>query len=649
MMQPRGAIARSERRMTQTDASRNGWAYAIRQRHKMLPQRLVVGLACALLFSPILGLPICLGWLALYLVLQAAEAAAFMPVTRGQVSAPKGWRAPLGDLALAANASAYASIAVPLWLIGGLPGGVVATTLLAAGAINSVIASAGNMRVFLWTVTPQLAVLALTPLFMARWAVEGRFILPVAIGVVAFIFFCLTTRSRLYASSEAEARALKEAEGKRRQAESVMAGRSALLAAVAHDLRTPISAILTGAHELTRVAAPSSAARQQTAMIEDAGLMMKGLLDDLLDHARLDAGRLKVEARDFDLRDLLNHTFRLWQGPVRAKGLRLRLDGSRLMPDVVQGDAMRLRQVLNNLISNAVKFTDTGVITIRLCSWRDEAGLHVLLIDVADTGPGMTAGQMDRLFTPFDQTADGVAARYGGSGLGLAISRDLVELMGGRLTVRSQAGRGSTFTVALTLPEGVKEAATPASALVAAAPVRSLPVRAPMPTPVRAEAALRTEVETAPIPTPPSVSAEADDAHDAERPLRVLVVDDHAINRRAIQVILQALDCELTMAEDGLAALKACEAGVFDVIFMDVRMPELDGRETTRRLRAGHGPNVATPVIAVTADTAPEDIAACLDAGMNHFVAKPLTPAVLLAALSEALDAADEVETQAVA
>lgn len=144
---------------------------------------------------------------------------------------------------------------------------------------------------------------------------------------------------------------------------------------------------------------------------------------------------------------------------------------------------------------------------------------------------------------------------------------------------------------------------------------------------------------------------ETDAPRDAERPLRVLVVDDHAINRRAIQVILQAFDCELTMAEDGLAALKACESGVFDVIFMDVRMPELDGRETTRRLRSGHGSNVATPVIAVTADTAPEDIAACLDAGMNHFVAKPLTPAVLLAALSEVLGAADEadIDAQAVA
>ncbi len=643
MMQRKGAVARSDRRMTQTDASRSGWASAIRQRHKMLPQRLVVGLACALLFSPILGLSLCLVWLAVYLLLQLAEAAAFASVTRGQTMTLKGWRGALGDLALTANAGVYASIAIPLWTMGGLPGGVVATTLLAAGAINSVIASAGNLRVFIWTVTPQVAVLALTPFFMARSSVEGRFILPVAVGVLAFVFFCLTTRSRLYAAGAAEARALKEADDKRREAESIMAGRSALLAAVAHDLRTPIGAILTGAHELSRVAAPSSSStRQQTAMIEDAGLMMKELLDDLLDHARLDAGRLKVETRGFDLRDLLNHTFRLWQGPVRAKGLRLRLDGSRYMPRIVQGDAMRLRQVLNNLISNAVKFTDSGAVTVRLCAWRDEAGRHVLLIDVADTGPGMTTSQLERLFTPFDQTADGVAARYGGSGLGLAISRDLIELMGGRLTVRSEAGQGSTFTVALTLSEGEEDgevAAFLAAPPLAGAPPAATPGRRPLP--MDAPPAPREETET------PLAAAPAEPDPDAERPLRVLVVDDHAINRRAVQVILQALDCELTMAEDGMAALKACDADVFDVIFMDVRMPELDGRETTRRLRAGGGPNADAPVIAVTADTSPEDIAACLEAGMNHFVAKPLTPAVLLTALSEVLDPAGDAEVGA--
>jgi len=154
---------------------------------------------------------------------------------------------------------------------------------------------------------------------------------------------------------------------------------------------------------------------------------MKDLLDDLLDHARLDAGRMSVDSRDFDLRLLLSQTARLWAGPARAKGLRLRLEGARTLPRMVRGDAMRLRQVLNNLISNAMKFTDDGAITLRLNAWPDEHGAHVLLIDIEDTGAGMTPKQLRRLFTPFDQTTDGVAARFGGSGLGLAISRDLIE------------------------------------------------------------------------------------------------------------------------------------------------------------------------------------------------------------------------------
>ena len=152
-------------------------------------------------------------------------------------------------------------------------------------------------------------------------------------------------------------------------------------------------------------------------------------------------------------------------------------------------------------------------------------------------------------------------------------------------------------------------------------------------------------------PTPRSAEASPPEDDHTEAPLRVLVVDDHAINRRAIQLILQSVDCEIAMAEDGLAALEACERAQFDVVFMDVRMPELDGRETTRRLRAGGGLNAAVPVIAVTADTAPDDIAACTAAGMNYFVSKPLTPGSLLGALSqvltEAAEAADAAESAA--
>ncbi|PQZ83688.1 MULTISPECIES: ATP-binding protein [unclassified Brevundimonas] len=623
--------------MTQTAADAPTiWAPAIRQRRKAMLQRIVMGAATALVFSPMLGWRFSAIWLVIYTLIQFLEAEVFRPVVAGAVTEPAGWRGVYGDLVLILNAGFFGVMAVPLWVVGGAMGGVAASVLLSAGMINSVIMSAGSMRIFACTVLPQLAIFALTPLFMARMGAAPHIVTAVSVAILSYTVFCLNTRRHLFRANRAETEARIEADRKRAEAEAVMASRGAFLAAVAHDLRTPISAILTGAAELDRGDKTGSSSRQQVALITDAGLMMKDLLDDLLDHARLDAGRMNVESRDFDLRLLLSQTARLWAGPARAKGLRLRMEGARTLPGMVRGDAMRLRQVLNNLISNAMKFTDAGSITLGLQSWPDEHGAHVLLINVADTGPGMSVEQLARLFTPFDQTADGVAALYGGSGLGLAISRDLTELMGGRLTVRSAPGQGAVFTISLVLPRGasadIETALTPeARGLVAKALSRPTP---PLPP---------SEPETVePAPT-------VDEASFDERPLRVLVVDDHAINRRAIQLILQSVDCEIAMAEDGLAALDACNRTAFDVVFMDVRMPELDGRETTRRLRAGGGLNAAVPVIAVTADTAPEDIAACTAAGMNYFVSKPLTPGSLLGALSQVLEEAAVVAESAAA
>ncbi|MEN5228888.1 ATP-binding protein [Brevundimonas naejangsanensis] len=621
-----------------------GWAPAIRQRRKATMQRLVTGGATALVFSPILGLAPAMGWLAIYVLIQGVEAWLAEPVLQGRQETPKGWRGPAMDAVLALNAGWLGFLSAPLWLIGGPMGGFAASILLSAGAINSVIMSAGNMRVFSFTVLPQLVFMALTPMFMALWGAERSLIIAVAIGVFCYALFCFNTRARLRNAMLAERHALAEAERERRQVETAMTERSAFMTAVGHDLRTPISAILTGADYL-RAAAPSSAARQHIALIEDAGLMMKALLDDLLDHARLNAGRMHVESNEFDLRLMLAQTARLWQGQARAQGLRLRLEGAGQTPRWVRGDVMRLRQVLNNLISNAMKFTEAGTVTLKVRSWMDDEGAYALLIDVADTGRGMSPDQLQRLFRPFDQTTDGVAARFGGSGLGLAISRDLIELMGGRLTVRSEPGCGSQFTVALSLPQGRRDANADDIRDEAITPLAASARLDPLaPPPDIAYAA----PPSPPLPSPPALEnvAPDDDAADA-RPLRVLVVDDHAINRRAIQLILQAFDCEIVMAENGLAALQACEGQVFDVVFMDVRMPELDGRETTRRLRNGGGPNARVPVIAVTADTEPEDMSACLAVGMNAFVSKPLTPAALLDALSRTLDAAAESEADA--
>jgi len=607
-----------------------------------------------------------------------------------------------GGVMLFLNAASFGSLSIALWLFGGPMGGVCAAIVLASGAIYGVVNSPRSAEVLVITIAPHCLYMAMMPFFMIANGAEPSFVTAVAISVVVFIAYCVSTWRSMNEAYEAESRARIDAERRGIEAERAMASRSAFLAAIGHDLRTPIGAIMTGAAEMDRIAGDAST-RANAALITDASLMMKGLLDNLLDHSKLDAGRMTVEVADFNLRAMLAQTLRLWAGPVRAKGLSLRVEGASEMPDMVRGDAMRLRQVLNNLVSNALKFTDAGSITLRLKAWAEEPSGHAILIEVQDTGPGMTAAQLLRLFTPFDQTAEGISARHGGTGLGLAISRDLVGLMGGRLTARSLPGQGACFTLSLTLapainPEAVVKVLDADSRADVARVLRPAEV-------VRAEAQPRPEAKPEPVTAPvlelpaepavqPGSAVEAllvsllpggaavepapalegpaegsdevaleaptveavfpvEDAAETvvdeedDRPLRVLVVDDHDINRRAVELILAPLGCDISTAADGMAALRQCEAAAFDVIFMDVRMPELDGRETTRRLRAGQSPNATTPVIAVTADTAPDDIAACMAAGMDYFVSKPLTPPALLGALQQVLSATEEAQTVA--
>ena len=642
---------------TNTTPAVDPWVGAIRQRRKALLQRLGMAAASALVFSPLIGWDVAAAWVLGYFLIQSLDLWAFAPVVGDRAQKLTGFRAMAGDVLLFLNASYFGSLSIPLWLVGGPMGGVCAAMLLSAGAIYSMINAPRSRRVLVLTVLPQFLYLTSIPFFMALFGGSTGFVTAAAIAVGVFITYCLSTWQRMNEARTAESAARVEAEQKRMDAVRIMEGRSAFLATVGHDLRTPISAILTGAAELERGAGDGSA-RAQARLINDAGLMMKALLDDLLDHAKLEAGHMTVDAVDFDLRELLNQTVRLWRGPVRAKGVKFRVEGASTMPSSVRGDPMRLRQVLNNLISNAVKFTSTGSITIRLNGWMEEPGGHAILIEVADTGPGMTAAQISRLFTPFDQTQDGVSARHGGTGLGLSISKQLADLMGGRLTARSRPGEGARFTLALRLQPGeMTEAVTPgldqesrdavarvlwnrqATTVAPQVLEQARPAPAPTPAPVVAPGPVPAPVaEAAPEP----VAEEAYDEEDEGRPMRVLVVDDHDINRRAIQLILQPLGCDIATAADGMAAQKICEQTAFDLIFMDVRMPELDGRETTKRIRAGNGPNADVPVIAVTADTAPEDIAACTAAGMTYFVPKPITPPMLLGAITHVMTMAQD-------
>ena len=639
------AIATAETQ-ARTSATAGDWASAIRQRRKALLQRLGMGAASALIFSPMLGWPLSVGWVIGYFIVQGLDVWVFSPVNSGRTDELKGMRKVAGWLMLLLNAAYFGSLSIPMWLLGGPMGGICSAMLLSAGAIYSVINAPRSRAVMLMTASVQFVYLASTPVFMAIYGASTGFVTAAAIAVGVFVTYCLSTWQRMNIARLAESAARVEADQKRMDAERIMEGRSAFLAAIGHDLRTPISAILTGASELERGAMDASA-RSQAQLITDAGFMMKALLDDLLDHAKLDAGHMTVDHIDFNLRELLSQTVRLWRGPARAKGLKIRVEGAATMPQAVRGDPMRLRQVLNNLISNAMKFTDTGSITLRLNAWADEPAGHAVLIEVADTGPGMTADQLARLFTPFDQTIAGVSAVHGGTGLGLAISQQLVQLMDGRLTARSEPGAGARFTLSLNLLPGEAVAtATPALdqqsrdavalALSGRRSAAAAQIAAPQPL---------FEAPPAPASLMVEATSELDEEDDDEgRPMRVLVVDDHDINRRAIQLILQPLGCDIATAADGMAALKICEHTAFDLIFMDVRMPELDGRETTRRIRAGDGPNAGVPIIAVTADTSPDDIAACTDAGMTYFVPKPITPPMLLGAITHVMTMAQPDE-----
>lgn len=440
-------------------------------------------------------------------------------------------------------------------------------------------------------------------------------------------------------SHRAETDAREESERKRVEAEAAVASQNAFVATISHELRTPISAMLAGAAELAK-GAHDNASRNQAALIMDAGRMMKSLLDDILDHAKLEAGRMTVEAVPYDVRQLVRRGRPLLgrrspqEGPPPAGRRR---PASCPVPGSEE-DLRRLRQILNNLISNAVKFTSEGSITLRLSAWASEDDACALRFQIVDTGSGMEPSR-DR--APVHALRTGrrrglAGATPGRTGLGLAISRQLARLMGCDLTAFSVKGSGSVFTLALTLPLAeAGEAAEPVPMPV----MRTL--TAILPEPVAVESGVELEaLETA---------AETQDAEMVMRAAQsgIPVADDHEINRRAVQLVLAPTGAIITSVVNGAEAVEAARTEAFDVIVMDVRMPEMDGREATRRIRAMAGPNQLVPIIAVTADTEEDDKAACRDAGMSAFVGKPIDPVKLLNTVIEAVklaDAADEAD-----
>ncbi len=367
----------------------------------------------------------------------------------------------------------------------------------------------------------------------------------------------------------------------RDQAQALADARSAFVATVSHEIRTPMTGVL-GMIELLR-ANPDELTRQRYLdSLEQSASLLMAVLDDVLDFSKIESGALALEAIDFDLAELARSTLDLFGHAASHKGLTLSLSmpvGRDLM---VRGDPVRLRQVIANLISNAVKFTPAGGIELGIALSVEGSG-RLLRGRVRDTGIGIAADALERLFEPFVQADLSTTRRFGGTGLGLAITRRLVEAMGGRIGVESAPGKGTTFTFDIRL------------------------------------AAASGKAVAKPRPAAP-----------AGAPLSLLLAEDNGINRMLVEALVRRDGHAIVSVENGRLAVEAAAERRFDAILMDMQMPVLDGLAATRAIREGDGPNAATPIIALTADAAIERRTLYDDAGLTDLLTKPIDSAALI-------------------
>ncbi len=384
------------------------------------------------------------------------------------------------------------------------------------------------------------------------------------------------------------ARRERQLRASRQQVETVTNAKSSFLANMSHEIRTPLNGILGMAQVLVQGKLKLDQ-QEQVEIILDAGQALKALLDDVLDLSKIEAGRMELSPTGGDLRQLLLRQQLLWQPRAEAKGIGLRLEIDNGVPAYLSLDPTRLGQCVSNLVANAIKFTAKGDVVMRVSAAPLPDGTRIS-IAVSDTGIGLTAATTSRIFAPFTQGDTSMSRSFGGTSLGLVITHKLAQLMGGEVTVTSEQGKGSTFTLTLI-----------------------------------AQAADEPLAGTDAMPPEPGVASKAE--LDGKR---VLLVDDHPLNRRVAQLFLAPEGYRITEAENGQVALDRLAKDTFDVVLLDMHMPVLDGIGTLRRIRASAEPWHDVPVIALTADALRGDRERYVVEGVNGYVSKPVDQRALL-------------------
>ena len=376
-----------------------------------------------------------------------------------------------------------------------------------------------------------------------------------------------------------------KAEHRREIAEDAVKSKQQFLANMSHEIRTPMNAIVGFTNVILKTKLDESQ-REYINAIKTSGDALLILVDDILDLAKVDAGKMTFEHTPFNLSASVSMVLHLFESKIREKNLKLIAEYDKAIPEMLIGDSLRLRQILLNLLSNAVKFTATGTIRVSVAiKAQDDDDLNIEF-KVTDTGIGVPANKLETIFNDFEQAGRETSSAYGGTGLGLAIVKRLVELQGGTISLTSKLGSGSVFSFVLSFKKALPD---------------NLSV----------------------VPETGSLA----DTKPETRKIRVLVAEDVALNQLLIKIILLEFGFEIDIAPNGLAAIEKLQSGSYDVVLMDLQMPEMNGFDATSYIR--NQLNSAIPIIALTADVTAADVKKCSEVGMDDYISKPIDEKLL--------------------